>query len=365
MLMPAAMLCSSCATIISGSTAKIHIDGDVNEPVTIATSKGVYHDLSLPATVKVRRRSLDGQHIQINSESYAFSDIILRQSVNPWSVPDVLFYGIPLVVDLLTNAVSEPVQSRFFITPDAPHAQADSLHRADSLRLAKTEEELRRARLRARQLPTHFCRHEWRGSLGFGGCQAGHDRNRMVDGYLHRYELENTGECFDLVGDAYVQAGVEYHYRLNRKWDMGVLANWGISREGYSAYYPLSEHADPIEYAEAHEFCRFFVVAPSLRHTWYEVSGYRCYSRIALGLLRHHLTFNYARYPWLGYYSPNYASLNKPEPLFVDGTDKIKWRMAYQLTAWGISFGSENFNLFGELGYGSLGVVRIGLGITL
>lgn len=365
MLMLAAMLCSSCATIISGSTAKIHIDGDVDEPVTIATSNGVYRDLSLPATVEVRRRSLDGQHIQINSENYAFSDIIIRKSLNPWSVLDAMVYGFPLVIDLLTNAVSEPEQSRFFIAPDAPRTQADSLHRADSLQLAKTEEEQRRTRLQARQLPKHYCRHEWRGSIGFGRCQAEHDRNKMLDSYLSRYELEYTGECFDLVGDAYIQAGVEYHYRLNRKWDIGVLANWGVSSEGYSAYYPLSEYTRPDEYADGDELCRFFVVAPSTRYTWYEVSGYRCYSRIAIGLLRHHLTFDYMRYPRGDNNSPNYALLDKPEPLLIDGTDKIKWRMAYQLTALGVSFGSDNFNLFGELGYGCLGVVRIGLGLML
>ena len=364
-LMLAAMLCSSCATIISGSTANIHIDGDVDEPVTVVTSKGVYRDLSLPATVKVRRRSLDGQHIQINSGSYAFSDIILRKSVNPWSALNVLGYGLPLVVDLLTNAASEPEQSRFFVSPDAPRAQADSLHRADSLRLAKDEEELRLARLQARQLSKHYNRHEWRGSLGFGRCQAEHDRDRMVDSYIHRYELDASGECSDIVGDAYLQAGVEYHYRLNRKWDIGLLANWGLSREGDYAYYPLSGPADPIEYAHADELCRFFVVAPSLRYTWYEVSGYRCYSRIALGLLRHHLTFDYARYQWVDYNSPDDVLPDKPQPLFIDGTDKIKWRMAYQLTALGVSFGGSNFNLFGELGYGSLGVVRIGLGIVL
>ena len=364
-LMLAAMLCSSCATIISGSTAQIQIDGNVDEPVTIVTSMGEYHDLSLPATVKVRRRSLDGQHIQINSESYAFSDIILRKSVNPWAVLDAVPYGIPLVVDLLTNAASEPEQSRFFITPDAPRAQADSLHRADSLRLVKEEEEQRQVRLRARQLPKHYYRHEWRGSLGFGRCQAEHDRDRMLDSYMRRYELETSGECFDIVGDAYLQAGMEYHYRLNRKWDIGVLANWGISREGDYDYYPLSDPVDPVDYVDADELCRFFVVAPSLRYTWYEISGYRCYSRIALGLLRHHLTFSYARYPWVDNNSPDYVSRDKPEPLFIDGTDKIKWRMAYQLTALGVSLGSDNFHLFGELGYGSLGIVRVGLGIAL
>ena len=187
----------------------------------------------------------------------------------------------------------------------------------------------------------------------------------MLDSYMRRYELETSGECFDIVGDAYLQAGVEYHYRLNRKWDIGVLANWGISREGDYDYYPLSDPVDPVDYVDADELCRFFVVAPSLRYTWYEISGYRCYSRIALGLLRHHLTFSYARYPWVDNNSPDYVSHDKPEPLFIDGTDKIKWRMAYQLTALGVSLGSDNFHLFGELGYGSLGIVRVGLGIAL
>ena len=79
-LLISAMLCSSCATIISGSTADIHIDGKVDEPLTVVTTHGEYQDLSLPATVKVKRRSLDGQHIQISSPSYAFSDIVLRET---------------------------------------------------------------------------------------------------------------------------------------------------------------------------------------------------------------------------------------------------------------------------------------------
>jgi hypothetical protein len=136
-LLISAMLCSSCATIISGSTADIHIDGKVDEPLTVVTTHGEYQDLSLPATVKVKRRSLDGQHIQISSPSYAFSDIVLRKSVNPWSVLDAFLYGVPLVVDLMTNAASVPAQNRFYVTPDAPRSQADSLHRADSLRLVK------------------------------------------------------------------------------------------------------------------------------------------------------------------------------------------------------------------------------------
>lgn len=114
-----AMLFSSCATIISGSTAKIYLDGDVDEPLTVVTTKGEYQDLSLPAIVKVKRHGIDGQHIQISSDSYAFSDIILRKSINPWAVLDA-FSEVSLVVDLLTNAVSIPAQDRFFHHPQCP-----------------------------------------------------------------------------------------------------------------------------------------------------------------------------------------------------------------------------------------------------
>ena len=363
-LLISAMLCSSCATIISGTTADIHIDGDVDEPITVVTTHGEYQDLSLPATVKVKRRNLEGQHIQISSPSYAFSDIVLRRSVNPWSILDA-FYGVPLLVDLMTNAASVPAQNRFFVTPDAPRSQADSLHRADSLRLVKAEEGFRQAQLLARQLPEHYHRHEIRGGLGFGFCQADHDRDRMIDAHIQRYGIYAEGECFDIVGDAYLQAGVEYHYRLSRKWDVGVLADWGISRESYSSYDFQSGHADPVTddpeyYAFANELCRFFVFAPSLRYTWYEQRYFRSYSRIALGCMRHHLTFDYKRYPWIGYYPADNESYSDQTPVFTDSTDEIKWRMAYQLTAIGISFGSQSFNLFGELGYGSLGVVRVG-----
>ena len=351
-----AMSFSSCATIISGTTAKIHFDGDVDEPLTVVTTKGEYQDLSLPATVEVKRHSIDGQHIKISSDSYAFSDIILRKSLNPWVFLDV-FCDASLVIDLLTNAVTKPAQDRFFITPDAPRLQADSLHRTDSLRWAKAEEEHRRARMQARQLPLHYKRNELRGSIGFGSCQASHDRDRMIDSYMERYDLTGEGECFDVVGDAYLQAGLEYHYRLNRKWDIGVVADWGISRDSYSADYYPSENANPPsveDRAYAKECCRFFAFAPSVRYTWYETNTSRCYSRIALGAMRHHLTFDYKRYPW----NDDLSDI----PSFTDATDHIKWRMAYQLTAIGATVGSQSFHFFGEIGYGSLGIVRLGVG---
>ena len=358
-----AMLFSSCATIISGTTAKIALDGNVDEPVTVSTTKGLYKDVTLPTTVEVKRRSLEGQHIQISSENYAFSDIVLSSSLNSWSLLSAVFV-YPLVVDLATDAVNEPAQKRFFITPDAPRALADSLHRADILHWAEVEQERQRARLQARQLPKHYYRHEVRGAIGLGACQADYDKNIFIDNYLNHYGLTTEGQCFDLFGDAYLQAGVEYHYRLNRKWDVGVLANWGSSGESYSDFYDnqINDNIPPPTpdyYVRGFEQCRFFVVAPSVRYTWREQIGYRCYSRVALGVMRQHLTFDCKRYPWI----KNGSGLYQSDPEYIDGADNIKWRMSYQLTAIGATVGNQSFHFFGELGYGSLGIVRFGVGV--
>jgi len=364
------VLYTSCATIISGSSAKIQIDGNVDEPVNIVTSKDVYRDISLPTTVEVNRRSLDGQHIQISSENYAFSDIVLRKSTNSWSILSAALYGVPLIVDLMTNAASKPAQDKFFITPGAPRSQADSLYRADSLRWVEAEREVKE-RQRARQLPIRYKRHELRGSLGFGECQASRDRDKLINSFKERYNLEKSWEPEDLRGDAYLQAGMEYHYRLNRKWEIGILANWGASNELYTQDYdsngnvynpPSTGVYNPSQFADATETCRFFTFAPSVRYTWYETLGFRSYSRIAVGAMRHHLTYDYKRFPWVEDYETRMNTIETRTPMYTDGSDDIKWRMAYQLTAIGASVGGKSFNFFGELGYGSLGIVRLGLG---
>ena len=42
------MVLSSCASIVSGGSPKITIDGNVREPVTIATTKQTYPNVTLP-----------------------------------------------------------------------------------------------------------------------------------------------------------------------------------------------------------------------------------------------------------------------------------------------------------------------------
>ena len=121
------MMFSSCATIMSGTTATVQIDGKFTEPMKIVTTYQTYEDMVLPAEVKVDRKHLGGQHIKITSPNYTYEDIILNRKVNGWAFGNILFGGlIGLCVDLGTNAVSQPGQETYYIkaTPKEQNNEA-------------------------------------------------------------------------------------------------------------------------------------------------------------------------------------------------------------------------------------------------
>lgn len=110
------ILLSSCATIFSGGSPKITIDGNVAEPVTITTSKNVYSNVSLPYVVRVSRHKLNDQRISVRSATTKYKDIVLEKKVNGWAFGNILLGGIPgLAIDLGTNAVSKPKEKHFYI----------------------------------------------------------------------------------------------------------------------------------------------------------------------------------------------------------------------------------------------------------
>ena len=112
------LMFSSCATFVTGTTSKVIIDGDVNEPVTITTSFQTYEDVELPQVVTISRKAIDGQRIKIESEHYKFKDVVLRKAINGWAWGNILIGGlIGLAIDLGTNAVSKPAIDSFNIKP--------------------------------------------------------------------------------------------------------------------------------------------------------------------------------------------------------------------------------------------------------
>lgn len=110
----------SCATIVSGGSPQIIIDGNAKEPVTIITEKQTYSNVELPAVVKVRRHAIDGQRVHIKSENYSYRDIVLEKKTNSWTFANILIGGlIGWAVDLGTNCVSVPQQKHFYIEAES------------------------------------------------------------------------------------------------------------------------------------------------------------------------------------------------------------------------------------------------------
>ena len=117
------MFVSSCATIVSGGSPTITIDGNIGEPVTITTTKHTYSNVMLPYVVKVSRHKLDGQRIYVQSETTRYKDVVLQKSVNGWAFGNILLGGlIGWGVDLGTNAVSKPAQEYFYINANDVHS---------------------------------------------------------------------------------------------------------------------------------------------------------------------------------------------------------------------------------------------------
>ncbi|MBO4850106.1 MAG: hypothetical protein J5529_04285 [Prevotella sp.] len=357
------LLFTSCATMLSGTKANIIIQGDVDEPVTIVSSCGECKDVTLPTHVKVKRRHLDGQHIQISSEHHTFDDIVLKKAFNEWAIASVLFYGVPFAIDLMTNAVSRPKYDSFYIRSNDSISPTDTLRALSSVYTATTHPSM--AYLHSRPLPEKFLRHEVNGTIGLGRNQASPSTHSFIDDNLLRYHLENETECFDLFGESYIVRKVEYHYRLNRKWDVGAFAGWGLSCDTYREEYdaPAQEakgngrEKDTPVSTYGLERCRTFSFAPSVRYTWYETRSCRLFSRVAVGMMRHHRHFEVERQK---YDKQLRKSITVGD---VESTDDTKWQLAYQLSPIGVSVGGPNLRFFAELGYGCLGVVNIGVSL--
>ena len=353
---------SSCATMFTGTKADIFIDGDVDEPVTINSSAGEYKDVTLPTLVEVKRRQLDGQHIQVTSEHHSFDDIVLEKTFNGWAIPSAIFYGAGFFIDLMTNAVSKPKYDQFFITPVDTLSTADSHLRKREAVMVSTMGPEERARLRGQQLPTKFPRHEVNITLGMAANQADHPTKRFVDDIIKPRHMEAEGECGNIFGDSYIVGKMEYHYRLNRKWDIGALMAWGSSSENYTDeyFYSIEQNKQdhPGTVTQGFSRCRSFSFAPSVRYTWYETQTYRLFSRVSMGAMRHHLRFNIEEW--------KYGNETKPYGSIISKAnfDETKWRMAYQVSPIGICVGNGPLKFVAEMGYGCLGVCNIGFAFS-
>ena len=194
-----------------------------------------------------------------------------------------------------------------------------------------------------------FRHHEFSSTLGFGPNMADKEVRHVNDCYVWKHDMLNEGECFDLLGDSFVTLNLEYHYRFDRRWAAGAIMGWGRSAEGY---YSSNGLETPVKGSDGsfredtgNMLSKIFYLAPSVKYDWFLKGKFRLYSRVALGAMRQHTTFDF----------------NKIEESF----DEVKWKVAYQLTPIGFDFGIEPIRVYSELGYGCQGVFTIGARLAL
>ena len=94
-----------------------------------------------------------------------------------------------------------------------------------------------------------------------------------------------------------------------------------------------------------------------MRYTWYETRSYRLFSRVAVGMMRHHRHFEVEKRKYDKQHSQGVAVGD------MVTTSDTKWRMAYQLSPIGVTIGNDNLRFIAELGYGCLGVMNIGISL--
>lgn len=101
------LLLSSCATIITGTQAKININGQQQEPVDIATRTKTYEQVMLPYLLTVEKKNLD-EKISVTSEHYIYQDFIPGKKINLWLLGNIVAGGfIGLGIDALTGAIHD------------------------------------------------------------------------------------------------------------------------------------------------------------------------------------------------------------------------------------------------------------------
>ena len=203
--------------------------------------------------------------------------------------------------------------------------------------------------------------HEFSCAFGFGPNMADKEVNQMYNRHISKYDMLHGSECGDIFGDSFVTFNLEYNYRLNKQWAIGVIMGWGRSVEPYSGYDDLNDPDKGDDYyLYGNELSKTFYLAPSLRYGWFQRRNIRLYSRIALGTMRQHTITDLDKVAFL---ENRYIEYGKQ--VNVESSDEIKWKFAYQLTALGFDFGIEPIRVFSELGYGCQGVFTIGARIGL
>lgn len=342
------LLLTSCATMISGTRARIILEGDVLEPLTVTTATDTIDSLLLPATISLKRRNLNTP-VTLTSPNYDYANIIPGRKTNPWVLANFLNGGMGLLVDVATDALYQPIHERYTVMSRPKGNSVETTAPMPPLDYTRTKLNLGTAKPFDRN---RFYRHEVNVLLGLGSSVWRGTHDQQVRQFSDM-GMEHPFFCgIDVDGASW---SIRYFYHLNPRLAIGAI--FGKA----SAYDDLETPYDPEEpdecalspYAHVHTKTTFFM--PAVKYSWLRGNGFSFYSVAALGMQNSHTwssvhTVNVSIYPELVYEHHRRVVFNLKQ-----------WKLAPQLMAFGFDFGGRNFRFFAELGYGIEGVFNIGL----
>ena len=110
------LLCTSCATIFSGTKAKVTLTNDnVTAPVELTVDNKHYSDVYFPMQVKVKR-GFKPSHITAQAQGYEDGYVLIPKKFNGKTLWTILLGGIPgMAIDAGSGAMMKPDSKRYYI----------------------------------------------------------------------------------------------------------------------------------------------------------------------------------------------------------------------------------------------------------
>ena len=347
----AASLCllSSCITVFQGNEADITLIGPGTEPVTIQTTRHTLTNMSLPATVSIRRADLK-RPISVSSESYRYAPVVPGRKVNGWSVAQLAgpFGMVGLIVDGATHNLYKPKADTYALS---------FVPRADTL----TQLPAFTGAVPARHPIEH--RHELAFHAGLGNAATQAFDELYEDELQPHYHLEEADDTWH----PRLSVSATYYYHFNSHWAVG--GTFGISWQSLSLdnhwfsslmqhywdsyadhwYYPSGYGTDFYYRSNAtppisgHIRQQQYYLLPTVKASWGHFACGTFYSRLSVGVAYRHLCFSGQR---------------GLRPL---SSDRSGWQVAGGLMPLGIDLGTRHWHGFAEVGAGSEGFIRAGV----
>ena len=177
-----------------------------------------------------------------------------------------------------------------------------------------------------------------------------HSYSKMLERYYNTENLYFEDECFDIIGDSYLGIGLEYSYKINNRFAIGLVFGFDHAKGGGIAHYATNDMENSYsqgmteegmqedfttEYFNMYVKSQHLYVFPSVKYYWTKHPKLNVYSKAGIGMSRHKI-------------------------IDCDDSKRIKGQLFYQLSLFALELRSKNLGFYYELGYGHQGVFICG-----